>query len=745
MCKALEYTVDAKLLNHYNNLNNTVVRHSNRSTPDDQTGRPLMTFEFCSTMRHYDKKNLSKDLLAGVIIAAVSIPISMGYSQIAGLPAVYGLYGSVFPILIFALLSTSPQFIFGVDAAPAALIGASLLTLGIQAGSKEALAIVPVLTLFTALWLLAFYLFRAGKLVNYISTPVMGGFISGICCTIILMQLPKVLGQSSGTGELFELLEHLFESIKKVNLPSLLLGGLALGILLLSKKLIPRFPMAVVMMFAGAVCSLALPLKDYGITLLSHVEPGLPPFHLPDLSIINITQALGMSLSVALVIMAETLLAENNFALKNGYKLNDNQELLAFSAGNFAAAFTGCCPINGSVSRTSMGEQYGAKTQLTSLVAGIVMILILLFGTGFIGYLPVPVLTAIVISALLGAVEFDLAARLWKQSRTEFYIFLGAFFGVLVLGTIYGVLIGIVLSFANVIIRAADPPRGFLGVMPGHEEFFNMEEFKHTYPIPHIVIYQFNSNLFFANIAIFQNDIEGSIKEDTKAVIVDASGIGSIDMTAAKRLEIIHRSLADKDIRFYLTEHIASLNEQMRTLGIGFLIRQGAVRRTVDSALSDLGLQKPYPLDGTHHPNHSVARKRAENTIQEFVWAFGSSAEDEIEKQIEKQIAMLKETKNMDTLVHGNWNSMDTLDEDEWLEHLEAHIAEIAKIAGEDEHTIARRFEQRRLWLEQRIAKEHPELARRFAERRHILDEHLKNHRPEVYEWIIKLREELHG
>ena len=133
-------------------------------------------------------------------------------------------------------------------------------------------------------------------------------------------------------------------------------------------------------------------------------------------------------MSVAVVIMAETLLAENSFAQKNRYQINDNQEILAFSLGNFAAAFTGCCPINGSVSRTAMGEQYQAKTQLTGLVAGGSMIILLLFCTGFIGYLPIPVLTAIVISALLGATEFELIPRLWKVSRTECFIFLGAFF-----------------------------------------------------------------------------------------------------------------------------------------------------------------------------------------------------------------------------------------------------------------------------------------------------------------------------
>lgn len=166
------------------------------------------------TLKHYDKKNFPKDILAGIIIMAVSIPISMGYAQIAGLPAVYGLYGSVFPIILFGLFSTSPQFIFGVDAAPAALVGSAIVGLGIESGTKEAMAAVPVLTFFVALWLLAFYFMKAGKLVNFISAPVMGGFITGICTTIILMQVPKLMGGTAGVGELFELAEHIAETLK---------------------------------------------------------------------------------------------------------------------------------------------------------------------------------------------------------------------------------------------------------------------------------------------------------------------------------------------------------------------------------------------------------------------------------------------------------------------------------------------------------------------------------------------------
>ncbi len=709
------------------------------------------------TLIKYDKKNLPKDILAGLIIMAVSIPISMGYSQIAGLPAVYGLYGSVFPILIFGLLSTSKQFIFGVDAAPAALIGAAILSMGIAPQSEEAIRVVPLLTFFVAFWLLVFAVLKAGKFVNYISEPVMGGFITGICSTIILMQIPKLMGGTSGTGELLELLKHLYDTIKVINIPSLIMGAAALTILLLMKKIWAKFPTAVVLMALGAIMTLVLPVREWGIPTLSSVEPGLPSWSIPDFTVlypkfddaghiidsgITLSDVLVVSLSVAVVIMAETLLAENSFALKNGYKTDDNREIMAFSMGNFLAAFTGCCPINGSVSRTAMSEQYQGKTQLTGIVAGLSMIVVLLFATGFIGYLPVPVLTAIVISALIGATEFHVAARLWKISRTEFFIFMGAFLGVLLLGTINGVLIGILLSFAEMIIRSANPARSFLGIQPGHRHFHEMRKNSSLFPVKNAVIYRFSESLFFANIAIFQDDIENAIKEDTRAVIVDCRGVGSIDITAADRIKAMYLKFKKQGINFYLTEHNSSLNDQLRSLGLGFMIEEGAVRRTVHIALKDVGINRPYPLEGAeNYEEITASRRRIENRMQEFSWAFGNETEAVIERQIEAQIEQLKKTGDLEELFHSGWYYMEEMDEDEWLEHLEEHMKEIVTISGKDEKTLADAFERHRMEVHARMMKNHPELADKFMKRREALDKHLKERRPEAYELVIKMRE----
>lgn len=706
-----------------------------------------MSIKFFPTLKNYKKEYLGKDIFSGVIIAAVSIPISMGYAQISGLPAVYGLYGSLLPIILFALFSTSRQFIFGVDAAPAAIVGAALATMGVASESSAAMQYVPAIALAAGLWLLLFYFLHADRIVDFISTPVMGGFISGIAVTIILMQIPKILGGSAGTGELPELLHHLLKTAVHTNKISLILGVLALAVLIVGKRLIPRFPMAVAVMILGVILTVGFHIDEYGVTLLSHVDTGLPGLFLPDVSSLKLSVVAGRGLMVAVVIMAETLLAENNFASRNSYRLDDRQEILACAAGNIASAVVGCCPVNGSISRTSMNEQYGGRTQAVSLTAGIVMGVILMCATGFIGYLPVPVLTAIVISALLNVVETHLAVRLFRVSRQEFCIFMAAFAVVLLLGTIYGVVAGILLSFVAVIIRATNPPRNFRGMIPGKQGFYDLNKNRFAWPVKQVMIYRFSENLFFANIKILQTDIENNIKEDTKAVILDAGAVNSLDFTAADGLAGLADSLEKRKIRFYITEHSGNVNEQMRKLGISRLIQEGKVRRTIVSALHDLGLQEPFPLDIPENEMEKVRRKlyfsltpEEENSLEEFAWAFGPDAVREIEKRVTFIAEQIHGISDLEQLSEAGleeklkyWHSLGPLDEDELLRRLELHIDDLPKELKENSALVVRLIERRRRVLRDRILREYPNIREHLNEKRDILDHRLEKQNPEGF------------
>lgn len=705
------------------------------------------------TLKNYKKEYFKKDIFSGIIMAAVSIPISVGYAQIAGLPAVYGLYGSVFPILFFALFSTSKQFIFGVDAAPAAIVGAALVSLGIESGSKEAMQYVPVIALLTGLWLLLFYFLKAGRIVDFISTPVMGGFISGIALTIILMQIPKILGGKAGSGELPELAHHIFETCKEINWLSVVLGVGALVILRLAGKLIPKFPMAIVIMAVGVIATLLFRVDEQGVILLDAVESGLPKIHMFQFAGIDWTQAAGRSLMIAAVIMSETLLSENNFALKNGYKIDENKEILACAAGNLASACVGCCPVNGSISRTSMNEQYEGKTQAVSITAGAVMAVVLVCATGFIGYLPVPVLTAIVISALMNVVELHLAIRLFKVSRNEFYIFVAACISVLFLGTIYGVVIGLLLSFIAVVLRATNPPRTFYGMIPGKEAYYDLKRNRNAYPIKNTIIYRFSENLFFANIKIFQSDIESSIKEDTKVVIVDAGAINSIDITAADRLEMMAKNFDKQGIHFYITEHSENVNEQMRSLGIGHLIEEGKVRRTILAALHDAGIPSPCPLEipeKVHAVHEAMMPAEEENTLEEFAWAFGDDAVEEIEKRVHQVMEQLHKLPDLERLAElgieeklKNWHSLGAIDEDEILRRMELHLDELPENLRGDRKVILQLIEKRRRKIEQQLLVYHPEIVEHLKKSRERLEKRLEKQNPEAARKLHKWEEEI--
>lgn len=701
-----------------------------------------MKIHILSTLRNYDKNYLKQDIFSGIIIAAVSIPISMGYAQISGLPAVYGLYGSVLPILLFAIFSTSRQFIFGVDAAPAALAGSALLTLGITPGSREALNYVSALALFTGLWLLFFYFIRADRMVGFISTPVMGGFISGIALTIILMQIPKLMGSSAGSGEIIELAEYIYSAARNIHWLSLLLGIITLLVIRLCKKFIPKFPIAILVMFLAVLCAIFLHIDTYGVQLLASVNRGLPALTFPDFSQIDLTQAAGRGLMISLVVMAETLLAENNFAFRNGYPLEDRQEILACAAGNIASAIVGSCPVNGSISRTSMNEQYSGHSQVVSITAGITMTFLLLFFTGFIGFLPVPILTAIVISSLMDVVEIHLCIRLFHQSKQEFHIFMAACISVLCLGTIYGVLIGVLLSFFAVITKAANPNRFFLGIIPGKEGYHDLSRNIHAYPIKGVLLYRFNENLFFANINVLQSDLENAIKEDTKVIIIDARAVNSMDITAADHLEELTASFSKKNIKFYITEHTEQLNLQMRQLGIEHLIREGHVRRTILAALHDAEILPPYTLDVPEEEREFVTRRLSflpaeeENTLEEFAWAYGDQVVEEIEHEVHHILNHIHGLKDIEEIIENgledhleSWHSLGAFDEDEILRRIELHVDEMPKSLTDNKHLIYQLIEKRRRILKDKILREHPEIFEKLEKHRKKLEERLEHQR----------------
>lgn len=698
------------------------------------------------------RTNIKKDIIAGIIVALVSIPISMGYASIAGLPVVYGLYGSLIPIFIFALITSSPQFVVGVDAMPAVMVGGVLASMGIVGESKEALEIVPLMSIMVAIWFIIFYIIRAGRVVKYISTPVMGGFISGVGATIILMQIPKLFGGQPGTGEIFVLIAHIVSEVYKgVNFLSLILGISTVLIILICKKYIPRVPMTAIMLVIGALLQVIFHLDRYGVAMLPEVDAGLPHFFIPNISWLRGNESLFIvkSLSIALVIMAQTLLASGSYAMKYGDKLDNNRELLAYSAMNFASGFIGVCPINGSVSRSGIADSYGARSQIMSFSASFMLLLVLLFGTPFLKFLPVPILTGIVMTALIGILDIKLFVKLWKSCKNECLIFFIAFLGVLIFGTVNGVVIGVALAFFEVGIKAVVPPTTFLGRIPGQGNYFDIKRNSLARPIKNAVIYRFSGNLFFANVDRFQSDIENSIKDDTKVVVVDARGVGSLDITAVDRLMIINKSLRDRGIMFYFTEHDGSLNDQMRLMGAESLIDGGVVRRTISLALRDAGMHKPYDLEELEEDRVSEADEK----LPEFEWAFGTDAKERMEslasQAAEEIVSSDKPEENASTLLAGHgvdtkWGHIGLYDEDEFLDYLTVRLETLAhegKLSDTKVKRIESIIEKKRANDASRLNELNPHALSLLSKHRHEIHEYIKKKYPEEYKQVSSFQD----
>lgn len=712
-------------------------------------------------------KDFLHDIFIGIIIALVSIPISMGYASVAGLPVVYGLYGSLLPILIFGLISSSVRVVFGVDAAPAALVGGMLASFGIAAETEQALQIIPVITLLTSIWLVLFFFLRADRLLKFISQPVMGGFITGIGVTIILMQVPKLFGGVSGHGEVVELLVHIIKQAAGIgtdsfsdgvnviggfNLPSFILGVSTIAIILICRKFCPKVPVQPILMFAGAALTFfgGDAVASLGIKTLPSVERGLPHFILPDLTVLQgrVQDFLLPSLSIAVVILSETLLATSNFARKYDESINPRREIAAYALGNLSSAFCGCCPINGSVSRTGIASQFGVKSQVMSVTASIVMAAILLFGTGFIQFLPVPVLTGIVISALTGTFEFSLAHKLHRVDKIEFLIFYVAFFAVLFLGTIYGVLAGVLLATITFIFRQSKPATDFLGIVPELKGYYSLtSKNSQARPLKGVVLYKFSAPLFYANIQQFCDDILSAVEaireEPIRAVVVDSSGINSVDATAAEGLLDLYEKLNERGINFYLAGHVSSVNDQLRIFGAGKLIEKRVVRARILYALTDAGYEPPYTQEMVENARPNQSKKTYSAKLAEFDWAFGKDSEKKMTEIARRLAEEISQTSNN----HGeidikslrqkerqySFGYWDDADEDEFLDILELQL-ELLREQGtlKTDQSLDEKLLQRHIQLEELLMEKKSELMEEIVRKRWHRDAKFKELHPKA-------------
>ncbi len=554
-----------------------------------------------TSLKGYKPSFLKHDIIAGIMVAALTIPVAMGYATVAGLPSIYGLYASILPAIGYILIASSRELVYGIDAAASAITGSCLAAFGIAAGSQEAMTTVALLSLFSGIFLIIFALFKLGRFADYVSMPVMSGFMSGLALSIIFSQVPKVLGIQGSGDDFTENLVAIFSQWAAINPTSLLIGAITVALILLGRRFAKRVPVGLILMVVFTILCATLRLDTMGVSIVGTIPQGLPPISFPDIgSVGDLGPLLGSSFMIAIVIFASSLTPAQSFAAQNKYELKNNREIAAYGVSNLLASISGCSPTSASVSRTVVSQQFNGKTQMVTIVSAICIVLVVLFFSGLLYYMPQPVLGAIVFAALIGAVDVKMIVVLFRSSRSEAVIWLVSAAGVLLVGTLFGVVIGVFMSFVDVVMRITKPPQAYLGKIDGRDGFFDMKYRKDARPVPDVAIYRFSARLFFGNINIFKAGVLKAIElYHPKLLVIDSSGINSIDATAAEEMRKILSQLDHAGVDYCFAGQTKTLNRQFEGFGLDPLLADGHTQKTIKDALAAF-TASPIHTDKAH-------------------------------------------------------------------------------------------------------------------------------------------------
>src|SRR5213595_1962583 len=541
-------------------------------------------------LRAYQSNWLRADLIAGVTLAAYLKPAGLADASLANLPPEAGLYACLFSGLVFWLFCSSRHTAITVTSAISVLVGASLGDLaGGDASRFWALASCTALIV-GGLGFIA-WLAKAGVIVNFISESVLVGFKCGIALFIASTQLPKLLGFKGSHGDFWERSGYFFSHLGETNMTSLLLGLGALAVLLLGKRFFKNKPVALVVVIAGIVVASSMDLGSLGVKLLGQVPQGLPPFGLPAVHVSDLNDLLPLALGCFLLGMVETAALGRTFAVKHGYRFDANQELLGIASANVMAGLGHGFPVSGGMSQSLVNESSGARTPLSGFIASLLMLLIVLFVSGALRYLPQPVLAAIVLMAVTGLFNVAALRHFWRADRAEFVVAIAALLGVLGSGLLRGVLIGAIISLVQLLRRASRPHVAFLGRIPGTRRFSDMARHLDNEPVPGVLVVRIESSLLYFNAEHVRDVVVSRVRAEPtppKLVVLDLSAAPRVDLQSAHALGGMADELTGKGIRFQAVEPRASVRDRLRNEGVDGKL--GGVNRftTVADAIDHL-------------------------------------------------------------------------------------------------------------------------------------------------------------
>lgn len=513
-------------------------------------------FPILEWLPNYNKSQFKGDLSAGLTVGVMLIPQGMAYAMLAGLPPIYGLYASIFPIIIYSIFGTIRQLAVGPVAMDSLLVAAGVGALA-TTGSEEYITLAILLAFMVGCLLLVMGIFRLGFLVNFLSRPVISGFTSAAALIIASSQLKHLFGLNLGRSTyLHQTLIALGKNITDTNLYTLAIGAAGIIIIKLIKKYKPALPSQLVVVVLGILAVWGLQLHDKGVSIVKEVPQGLPSFGIPNINKSDILDLLPIAITIALIAFMEAISVGKAIQARHkNFEINPNKELIALGLANIIGSFFKSFSVTGGFSRSAVNDQAGAKTGMAGVISAGLIILTLLFLTPLFYYLPKAVLASIIIVAVLGLINVRMVKYLWLTDKADLGMLVATFLGTLFLGMQWGVLVGVGLSLLILLIKTARPHYAILGKIPNEPHYKNVMRFPELETSDDTLIIRFDAGLYFANISYFKSVIKKEIikKGDSlKAFFLNADSINNIDTTAIYALEEILEECRSRGIEFYI-------------------------------------------------------------------------------------------------------------------------------------------------------------------------------------------------
>jgi sulfate permease, SulP family len=535
----------------------------------------------------YDPSWLPKDALAGLSVWALLVPQGIAYASIAGVPPQYGLYAALGGLAGYALFGTSRQLVTGPSATVAAV--SATVVGGLAAGSSDDfVAYSAALALAAGAIYLALGLAKMGWIANFLSTAVLAGFVFAFGIGLIIDQSNEILGVKGGEGSYAEKLWATFGDLGETSGLTLLVGAVAIALLVAMRRFAPSWPRALIVVVLAVAVSTTLELSAHGVAIVGKVPTGLPSPGLPDFAWSDIGTLLAGGLAVIFVGFSESLAAAKAAASNHGDKIDVSQEMFAQGTANGASGLLGGFVVDGSLSKTTVADLAGQRTQVASVFSASLIVLTLLFLAGLFTDLPQAVLGAVVIDAAIGLIKLPELRRIMATSRTDFAAYVAAGIGLLFVGVLAGIVIGVVLSLLLLIAAASRSPVRRMALDP-RGEYVHADRVPDTVTPDGVVVVDINGPLFFADADHFRTEVYAMVaQQDTRAVVLDLESAATIDLDGADVLTQIDHELGRRNVDVVLARVPRAHVELLRRAGTLEAIGEGNVYPTVGAAVDAL-------------------------------------------------------------------------------------------------------------------------------------------------------------